>query len=437
MMRTILATISAHGPCLLSLLPAVPLDQDLLDLAAFLALPVHLHHIGPICSPCDLRRGPCAVMLSSLRRTPCAVRRYIIFLVPCTLNLYFISTPIDIFCKGLARTGLSAGKGTCMEQMDLERTRKWAMEAVGTRITFMKNDDPRCLDFEAFLADLTRVAPQIRLETETVDSIDNPGIRLTENLLYHLIPTGLELTPFLDALSMTGGRPVGLDHVIGRQVEAVTLPADLSVFMGLHCPHCPGVIARLTPLAFSNRNIRVSIIDCALFPEEAKVGNVQAVPTVVLDDGFRWTGQLRVEEILDVLIHRDPTALAPSTLERMLKEGGAGRLASMMLEREEIFPAFLGLLESKSWPVRMGAMVVMEELAEKNPALALRTAEPLWQRFDDADDTVKGDLLYVLGELGNREMLPRLRRIQSGPFAGDVKEAAAEAIEKIEDRNLQ
>jgi HEAT repeat protein len=50
---------------------------------------------------------------------------------------------------------------------------------------------------------------------------------------------------------------------------------------------------------------------------------------------------------------------------------------------------------------------------------------------------VKGDLLYVLGELGNREMLPRLRRIQSGPFAGDVKEAAAEAIEKIEDRNLQ
>jgi len=319
-----------------------------------------------------------------------------------------------------------------MEQMDLERSRKWAMEAGDTRITFMKNDDPRCLDFEAFLADLTRVAPQVRLETETVDSIDSPGMRLTENLLYHLIPSGLELTPFLDALSMTGGRPVGLDHGIGRQVEAVKLPAELRVFMGLHCPYCPGVIARLTPLAISNRNIRVSIIDCALFPEEAKGGNVQAVPTVVLDDGFRWTGQLRVEEILDVLIHRDPAVLAPSTLERMLKEGDASRLSSMMLEREEIFPAFLGLLVRRSWPVRMGAMVVMEELTEKNPVLALQAAESLWERFDAADETVKGDLLYVLGEFRRPEMLPRFRDIQNGPCSPDVREAAAEAIEKIE-----
>jgi hypothetical protein len=207
--------------------------------------------------------------------------------------------------------------------------------------------------------------------------------------------------------------------------------------MGPQCPHCPAVIARLTPLAISNRNIRVSIIDCALFPEAAEGEKVQAVPTVVLDNGFRWTGPVRIEEILDVLIHRDPAALAPSTLERMLKEGGASRLASMMLEREEIFPAFLGLLASKSWPVRMGAMVVMEELAEKNPTLARRAIEPLWDRFDGADDAVKGDLLYVFGELKSPETLPRLREIQTGPFASDVREAAAEAIEKITGCNPQ
>jgi HEAT repeat protein len=121
----------------------------------------------------------------------------------------------------------------------------------------------------------------------------------------------------------------------------------------------------------------------------------------------------------------------------MLKEGNASRLASMMLEREEIFPAFLGLLLSKSWPVRMGAMVVMEELAESNPALARRTIGPLWDRFDEADDAVKGDLLYVFGELKSAETLPRLREIQAGPSAADVREAAAEAVEKVEGGNLK
>jgi thiol-disulfide isomerase/thioredoxin len=324
-----------------------------------------------------------------------------------------------------------------MEEKDLDRARKWAMEAREARITFMKNDDLRSFDFEAFLADLVRAAPHISLETEIVDPVERPGMMLVENVIYHAIPAGMELAPFLDALSMAGGKALAFDDAIRRQVEAVTLPADLRVFMGLQCPHCPAVIARLTPVAISNRNVRVSVIDCALFPEAAEGEKVQAVPTVVLDDGFRWTGPVRIEEVLDVLIHRDPAALAPSSLERMLKEGGASRLASMMLEREKIFPAFLGLLASKSWPVRMGAMVVMEKLAEKEPALACQTIGPLWDRFDEAGDAVKGDLLYVFGELKSAGLLPRLREIQTGPFASDVREAAAEAIEKITGQNLR
>jgi hypothetical protein len=322
-----------------------------------------------------------------------------------------------------------------MEKMDLERARKWAMDARNARITFLKNADRRSSGFETFLGELARVAPQIKMETETIDPDQRPGLSIEGNLVYHAIPGGMELAPFLDALSLAGGHPLPFDNATGQQVEAVTLPADLRVFMSLHCPHCPAVIAGLAPLPIFNRNIRVHIIDCALFPEAAEEEKVQAVPTVVLGEGFRWTGQFTIQEVLDVLTHRDPATLSPSALERMLKEGDASRLASLMLERGEIFPAFLGLLGSKSWPVRMGAMVVMESLAETHPALARQTAGPLWEQFDEADDAVKGDLLYVLGEIERPETIPRLREIQAGPFAADVREAAAEAIEKIEDCN--
>jgi hypothetical protein len=85
----------------------------------------------------------------------------------------------------------------------------------------------------------------------------------------------------------------------------------------------------------------------------------------------------------------------------------------------------------------MNAMAAMEELAEKNPALARRAIEPLWNRFDEADDAVKKELLYVFGKLKSAGMLQRLREIQTGPFPAEVREAAAEAIEKITGCNPQ
>jgi HEAT repeat protein len=114
----------------------------------------------------------------------------------------------------------------------------------------------------------------------------------------------------------------------------------------------------------------------------------------------------------------------------MLKEGEAGRLAEMMLAKTQIFPAFYALLIHPKWPVRLGAMVVMEELIEKNLDLALDLIPPLWQQFDTVDDRVKGDLLYIFGQTGQKEIIPYLTKVLKGEFEQEVKEAAREALEK-------
>jgi hypothetical protein len=85
----------------------------------------------------------------------------------------------------------------------------------------------------------------------------------------------------------------------------------------------------------------------------------------------------------------------------MIADGNASLLSKMMLEKNMIFPALMDLLVHPKWPVRLGAMVALETIAEENSALAQKTMLPLWDRFDAVDDKVKGDILYLVGEIDN------------------------------------
>ncbi|MCP4111682.1 MAG: hypothetical protein GY749_40195, partial [Desulfobacteraceae bacterium] len=145
----------------------------------------------------------------------------------------------------------------------------------------------------------------------------------------------------------------------------------------------------------------------------------------------RWTGSVDIKELLEMIVNRDPLKLSASSMESMLKQGNVSLLTKMMLDENAVFPAFLDLLVHEKWPVRLGAMVAMEEIAEKNKKLASTVVEPLWNRFLHAEDRVKGDILYILGEAGDHELIPRLEMISEGQYDAELKEAASEAIEKI------
>ena len=75
-------------------------------------------------------------------------------------------------------------------------------------------------------------------------------------------------------------------------------------------------------------------------------------------------------------------------------------------------------------------MVVMEEIMEKNPELASQSIDPLWQQFDQVDNRVKGDLVYILGQMSPEETTPLLKSILKGEYEAEVKEAAIEALDK-------
>jgi hypothetical protein len=316
-----------------------------------------------------------------------------------------------------------------------KRIREWHNDlSSDIQISLLVTEDQRSREFVGFCENLTRLAPKIQVAQEEGEPSQVPAIQVRPSLCYHAVPLGTELEPFLEALSVSNEKASSMSVSIQNELEKIRLPALLRLYVSQQCPFCPVTVRQIIPLLGANAFIQLTIVDCTLFPEMAQSNKIQSVPTLLLDEQFRWTGSFRLEEVVEVMTNRDPTKLGRLSLERMLKEGNAARLAEMMLEKEEIFPAFLDLLTHKKWPVRLGAMVAMEEITNRNPRLAATVLDPLWERFHHVEDPVKGDIIYILGESGDHKIAPRVKMILSGEYDGEVKEAAREALEKIKTR---
>ncbi|MFC1812148.1 thioredoxin family protein [Thermodesulfobacteriota bacterium] len=288
--------------------------------------------------------------------------------------------------------------------------------------------DDRSGLFKNFCDHLTRLAPKIRLKKENEEGSASPVLRI-DNIRYQAIPTGRELDPFLNLLIDRSNPANPLSPEVQKQLDQIRFPAFLKIYITPHCPFCPTTVMQLLSIAVANELIKLTIIDGALFPEMAKSDNIQSAPTLLLEDQFRWSGSIQIREIVDIILNRDPAQLSEFSLRDMLSNGDAESVANMMIDSEKIFPAFMALLVHEKWPVRLGAMVAFETIAEQNRVLAAQAIPFLQKRFSRAEDTVKGDILFLIGKSGDDGVIPMLERVLSGSHPIDVKEAAAEALE--------
>ena len=298
-------------------------------------------------------------------------------------------------------------------------------------VGLVDSEHPNRKMFHAFCDALTQLVPKIKIAIENDDLQPSPQILIGNGLRYQAIPSGYELQPFIEALAALDSKSIAIAEPLLTRLKKNQLPATLTVFIAPHCTFCPQVVSQLIPVSMVDDKLQLIIIDGTLFPEMAQSHRIQSVPTILLDEQFRWTGSVPLDEIIDAISTRDPVSLGAFSLESIIKEGRAGHLAEMMMASKKIFPAIYDLLTHDKWPVRLGAMVVIEEIADKSPKMASEVIHPLWDRFHQVTDQVKGDILYMFGEIGDRRTVLWLETVVVGKYDADVKEAAQEALEKL------
>ena len=302
------------------------------------------------------------------------------------------------------------------------------------QIELIETAHEKSIKIRQFCDRLVQLVPKIRVKKEEGDPDEVPAIRIHDRLRYQTVPSGTEIGPFIEALQLKDSGKAQLEGAKAIRLAKINLPTHLVIYVSPQCKFCPGAVYQLLPLVTLNDNLRLTVVDAMHFPELADRDKIQSVPTLILEDQFRWTGTLQIDEIVEVMVNRDPSFLGPASLEMMLKEGKAGQLAGMMIKKAQIFPAFYTLLIHSKWPVRLGAMVVMDELIEKKPVLALQTQDYLLRSFNDVADTVKGDLLYMIGEMGRGQSIAFLQNVLTDEYDAEVKEAAREALDKVTSR---
>lgn len=308
--------------------------------------------------------------------------------------------------------------------------------ATEIQIHYYLTDDPRSDEIRSFCRELTRVAPKIKAVAEDYDPEGRPLIRVGDRLRYIGVPSGREFDPFLDSLAILAGEPPPetVETSLLERLKSVRPPAQVRIYVAPFCGFCPSIVRSLLALPFATDTVLLTIVDAAAFEELSKNEDVKSVPTVTLDGQYRWTGTFPLHELAEAAVARDPAQLERATLERMVVEGGAADLAVMMQERGTIFAGLYELVASENFTVRLAAMVTMEELAERDVELARQAVGPLWDRFDRVSDTIRGDILYVFGEIGSETALRHLQTVESGDYDPEVREAAVEALEKIAER---
>jgi glutaredoxin len=299
------------------------------------------------------------------------------------------------------------------------------------KLTLFETEHKKNTEFIFFCEKLSQLVPQIQFVKAEGDPHSAPIIGIGNGIRYQAIPTGTELEPFLEALAFNDSSAINIPELLQKSLYDIEIPAVLKIYVAPQCKFCPEMVRQLIPLPEVNRNIKLMIIDCTQFPELMQQYKIQSVPTLFLDDHFRWTGSVNLEEIIGMMKDRHPSLLGAASQEMILKEGNAAQLAQMMLDENIIFPAFYDVLTHDKWSVRLGAMVVMEEIIGRQPELAAQAIKPLWERFFEVSDQVKGDILYVFGEIKKSQALSKLESVLSGEFGKEVKEAAEEALQKI------
>ncbi|THB77116.1 MAG: hypothetical protein D3926_16205 [Desulfobacteraceae bacterium] len=327
---------------------------------------------------------------------------------------------------------------TGYNQAQQEKIKAWDSAVSDTvqldcRLTGSEQDG----SFEALADQLEQLAHHVNIKRSREPVIrfekNLPGLLIKDNILYSALPFERELGVFLKGLGWLNDLP-GIDDDIRKLLEALPFNVPLKLYIAQACPHCPALVETTMLLAMHSEKILLEIIDGSMFVKAAQDDQVMAAPCLILDNDFRWTGQVSALEICRMMGSRDPSQLSTQSLRSILEDGRASWIADQMIERDEIFEGFFGLLLHEIWSVRLGAMVIVEQLAEEKPDLAKSLCDRLVSEFERHPVTIQGDILYALGEAGSLETIGDIEKLLETIGEEELKEAGLEALESLRER---
>ncbi|AFG38718.1 alkyl hydroperoxide reductase subunit F [Spirochaeta africana] len=158
------------------------------------------------------------------------------------------------------------------------------------------------------LQGLAETSEKIEVRVEGAES-DIPSFTVirgghSTGITFDCIPGGHEFTSLVLAVLNAGGQGRMPDQALQRRVAALQGPIELRSFISLSCTNCPDIVQALDQMALMHGNLRHTIVDGALVPEEVERLGIRGVPAVFVGDEMLHSGRSDFGSLLEKLEER-------------------------------------------------------------------------------------------------------------------------------------
>ena len=255
------------------------------------------------------------------------------------------------------------------------------------------------------------------------------------NIHYLAAPEGHEFKPFLNALIWLGRAGEPPIATLREDLDSLTDRSQVMILIADTCTYCPHVVESVLALAVHQPLITATVVDAIQFGDLAERFKVKSVPTTIINDNRTVVGQVGINQLVDQLLDSQGPESLTADLDSMIQSGRA-EAAAVLLCGSNKPRAILPLYVSKEFSKRIGALVTIEEALAIDPRILDPMLDDLIDLLSHEDVGLRGDTAELLGKIGNPAAIPALKKTLEDPDP-DVREAAAEALEAMEEKNRE
>jgi len=127
--------------------------------------------------------------------------------------------------------------------------------------------------------------------------IDKIPVTVTEEekdygIRFYGIPTGYEFATFLEIILKVSSGESGLPDNLKTQIEGITKPVHIQVFVTPTCPYCTRAALTAQQLALESDHIKTDVVEITEFPHLVQKYGVMGVPKIVINEKHSFEGAL-------------------------------------------------------------------------------------------------------------------------------------------------
>lgn len=227
----------------------------------------------------------------------------------------------------------------------------------------------------------------------------------------------------------------GLSGEQKTALKALTAHAGIDIYAARWCESSSAAVEAAARIVVEQPSISLRVLDVESFERSLLPIGMSSVPLAIVGGKARLYGAFSPAELVSALETLADGRWERQTLLNMLQQKMRPEIEQLLTHRLLSARSVASLVGEASMGVRMGAILILSELAKTDRGAAGEALGPLVDFLKAPAPQMRADAIYALGEICDIRALPFLDKMRCDVDA-DVREGALEAQEKIKAFNV-